>query len=360
MAFQALAQNEADCAVEPANLGGIQAVCWAEGMDAGAEERLVGVDIADTGYRALIEQGGLDGRLALCERRGQTVGGESRVERFRAKFRLQAGFGIASVYDHAAEFALIGVAEIGAVGKMNRKVFEPDFRVFSTGKIEVAGHAQVDFDSVASGKIDQQKFSAAADAGHGAADDVGRGDLWFHTAEYAVERADAQSGDGLADDRGFERTTDGFDLGQFWHTHIGRNAAMPWFDGNTAKRSTPGVAQMTSAETCIFCRIVRGDFGTEFLAERKTAVAFRDIDPKAPTHVLVVPRRHLESLLELEDSDAGLAVDLLALANEVARREGIAESGFRVLTNIGEHSGQTVSHLHFHVMGGHRLSAGLG
>lgn len=117
---------------------------------------------------------------------------------------------------------------------------------------------------------------------------------------------------------------------------------------------------MSEGTNCIFCRIVRGDFGTEFIAESPGGVAFHDIDPKAPTHVLVVPRRHIASLLELGDADLALAAELLALAGEVARREGIAESGFRVLTNVGEHGGQTVPHLHFHVMGGHKLKAGLG
>lgn len=117
---------------------------------------------------------------------------------------------------------------------------------------------------------------------------------------------------------------------------------------------------MSDGIDCIFCRIVRGDFGTVFIAESPGAVAFRDIEPKAPSHVLVVPRRHIGSLIDLGEQDAGLAAELLALAGEVARREGIAERGFRVLTNVGEHGGQTVPHLHFHVMGGRKLTAGLG
>ena len=111
---------------------------------------------------------------------------------------------------------------------------------------------------------------------------------------------------------------------------------------------------------CIFCKIARGEFGTEFVAESELSVAFRDLDPKAPTHVLVVPRSHVRSLQELPADDPGLAADLLRLCVEVARREGIEADGYRVLTNDGENAGQTVFHLHFHVMGGHRLSAGLG
>jgi histidine triad (HIT) family protein len=115
---------------------------------------------------------------------------------------------------------------------------------------------------------------------------------------------------------------------------------------------------MSDAESCIFCKIARGAFGTAFVAESEHGVAFRDIEPKAPTHVLVVPRQHVTGLSELVDSE--VASDLLRLAAEVARREGIVESGYRVLTNEGADAGQTVFHLHFHVMGGQRLKAGLG
>jgi histidine triad (HIT) family protein len=117
---------------------------------------------------------------------------------------------------------------------------------------------------------------------------------------------------------------------------------------------------MSEADNCIFCKIARGEFGTSFVAESDLSIAFRDLDPKASTHVLVVPRRHVRSLQELGEDDAALAADLLALSNDVARREGIAESGYRVLINNGPDAGQTVFHLHFHVMGGHPLKAGLG
>lgn len=117
---------------------------------------------------------------------------------------------------------------------------------------------------------------------------------------------------------------------------------------------------MTEASTCIFCRIVQGEFGTTFVAESEHGVAFRDLDPKAPVHVLVVPKSHVPALGGLSPDDQMLAGDLLALCTEVARTEGILESGYRVLTNDGPDAGQTVFHLHFHVMGGHPLTAGLG
>lgn len=117
---------------------------------------------------------------------------------------------------------------------------------------------------------------------------------------------------------------------------------------------------MSDASDCVFCKIVRGDFGTEFVAESENAVAFRDIDAKAPTHVLVVSRRHIPSISQLGPEDAMLTAELVGLANEVAHREGIVESGYRLLTNVGPNAGQTVSHLHWHVLGGQPLKAGLG
>ncbi len=110
---------------------------------------------------------------------------------------------------------------------------------------------------------------------------------------------------------------------------------------------------------CVFCQIAAGAFGTPFVAESESAVAFRDLHPQAPTHVLVVPRRHLGGVRDLGLDDAPLAGELLALAVEVARREGVLESGYRVLTNDGPDAGQTVFHLHFHVLGGKPLRGGL-
>jgi histidine triad (HIT) family protein len=117
---------------------------------------------------------------------------------------------------------------------------------------------------------------------------------------------------------------------------------------------------MSDERDCIFCRIVRGEFNTKFVAESEHAVAFDDIDPKSPVHVLVIPKRHVQSLQHLVPEDPATAGELLSLAAEVARVRGIAESGFRVLTSDGEDAGQTVFHLHFHVMGGHRLTGQLG
>ena len=113
-------------------------------------------------------------------------------------------------------------------------------------------------------------------------------------------------------------------------------------------------------EDCIFCRIVRGDFGTEFVAETEQAVALRDLHPQAPTHVLIVPRRHVSALRDLGPEDAALAGNLLLLASQVAERDGLLEGGYRVITNDGPDAGQTISHLHVHVLGGRPLGALVG
>jgi histidine triad (HIT) family protein len=106
-------------------------------------------------------------------------------------------------------------------------------------------------------------------------------------------------------------------------------------------------------ENCIFCRIAGGELGTEFVAKSEHAVAFDDIAPAAPVHVLIVPKRHIDSLRDLDDP--ALAGELLALASQVASRKGLLEGGYRVVTNDGPEAGQTVFHLHFHVLGGQKL-----
>ncbi len=104
--------------------------------------------------------------------------------------------------------------------------------------------------------------------------------------------------------------------------------------------------------SCIFCRIASGELDAQRVLEDEHVVAFRDIQPQAPTHVLVVPRRHVGRLDEL--GDAALAGALLLAAGEVARREGLGQ-GWRLIANSGEHGGQEVGHLHLHVLGGRRL-----
>ena len=114
------------------------------------------------------------------------------------------------------------------------------------------------------------------------------------------------------------------------------------------------------ANDCIFCRIVRGELGTELLAESEHNVAFLDLHPQAPVHALIVPRRHFAALREIGADDWQVTADALALASEVALHHGLHDGGYRVITNDGPDAGQTVPHLHFHVLGGGKLRAGLG
>jgi histidine triad (HIT) family protein len=108
------------------------------------------------------------------------------------------------------------------------------------------------------------------------------------------------------------------------------------------------------AETCLFCRIVRREIPATLVAETEDCVAFRDIDPRAPVHVLVIPREHVASLDVAED--AAMLGRLSLLAAEIARREGIAEAGYRTVMNTNADAGQTVFHVHLHLLGGRKLA----
>jgi histidine triad (HIT) family protein len=107
---------------------------------------------------------------------------------------------------------------------------------------------------------------------------------------------------------------------------------------------------------CLFCRIVAGEVPATLVAETDRTIAFRDISPQAPTHVLVVPREHHADLAACADADPGLLADLLVAATAVARQEGL-RGGYRMLANTGPDAGQTVHHLHLHVLGGRPLGA---
>jgi histidine triad (HIT) family protein len=105
---------------------------------------------------------------------------------------------------------------------------------------------------------------------------------------------------------------------------------------------------------CLFCRIVRREIPAAIVAEDEHCVAFRDIGPKAPTHILVIPRQHVSTLDEV--TDPLLIGRVMSMAAEVARKEKIVESGYRAVINTNADGGQTVFHLHVHVLGGRRLT----
>ena len=106
---------------------------------------------------------------------------------------------------------------------------------------------------------------------------------------------------------------------------------------------------------CLFCKIVSKDVPAQVVLDRDDVLAFRDVNPQAPTHVLVIPKEHLDSLEAVEDRHATLLASLVAVANEVAREDGVAGE-FRVVTNIGRAAGQSVDHLHLHVLGGRTMT----
>jgi len=106
---------------------------------------------------------------------------------------------------------------------------------------------------------------------------------------------------------------------------------------------------------CLFCRIVAGEVPADVVHETPRTLAFRDISPQAPVHVLVVPRDHHADMAAAVDADPALAAEVLAAAVAVARAEGL-DGGYRLVANTGDDGGQTVHHLHVHVLGGRRLS----
>ena len=109
------------------------------------------------------------------------------------------------------------------------------------------------------------------------------------------------------------------------------------------------------AEDCIFCKIVAGDIPSNILYQDEKVIAFPDINPAAPTHLLVVTRKHIPSLVHLSEVEIPLIGHMTMVANKLAREHGIAESGYRLVINCGADAGQAVPHLHMHLLGGRAL-----
>jgi len=106
---------------------------------------------------------------------------------------------------------------------------------------------------------------------------------------------------------------------------------------------------------CVFCQIVAGKIPSKILYQDEEVIAFRDINPVAPTHLLIIPRRHIPSLALLPDAETPLIGHMAKIANQLAREEGISESGYRLVISSGKEAGQVVPHLHMHLLGGRRL-----
>ncbi len=116
------------------------------------------------------------------------------------------------------------------------------------------------------------------------------------------------------------------------------------------------VSSQEQTSDTIFGAIVRGEVPADIVYEDERCLAFRDLNPQAPVHVLVIPRVGIAGLQEADQADPALLGHLMQAAQKVAEQEGLAETGWRVVVNVGEHGGQTVAHLHLHVLGGRRMT----
>ena len=108
-------------------------------------------------------------------------------------------------------------------------------------------------------------------------------------------------------------------------------------------------------EDCIFCKIIKKEIPSTIVYEDDSVIAFNDVNPAAPIHILVVPKKHIATLLDVTEEDKELIAHIYEVINQIARERGFAENGFRVITNCGRDSGQEVMHIHFHVLGGRKL-----
>ena len=106
---------------------------------------------------------------------------------------------------------------------------------------------------------------------------------------------------------------------------------------------------------CIFCKIAQKEIPTELLYEDEDVIAFNDIAPKSPVHILIVPKKHIDSVNNLEEENKELLGELVLVAKDIAKEKGISETGYRLIFNTGRDAGQTVDHIHLHLMGGEKL-----
>ncbi len=110
-------------------------------------------------------------------------------------------------------------------------------------------------------------------------------------------------------------------------------------------------------ENCIFCKIIKGEIPSEKVYEDDEILAFKDINPAAPIHILVIPKKHIKSLLDLEETDYELVAKIQKVINTLAKQLKIEEEGFRVIVNCGKDAGQEVMHLHYHLLAGRKLGS---
>ncbi len=109
---------------------------------------------------------------------------------------------------------------------------------------------------------------------------------------------------------------------------------------------------------CLFCKIINGEIPSSKVYESENVLAFKDINPMAPVHILIIPKKHTDGANTLDESNVGVISEIMLTARKLAEENGL-EDGWRLVTNVGEHGGQTVKHLHFHLLGGKKLNTEL-
>ena len=108
-------------------------------------------------------------------------------------------------------------------------------------------------------------------------------------------------------------------------------------------------------DDCVFCKIIKGEIPSEKVYEDEEVIAFKDINPAAPIHILVIPKKHIATLLDVTEEDSYLISKIFVAINKIAKQIGIEENGFRIIANCGKDSGQEVMHIHFHLLAGRKM-----
>lgn len=108
-------------------------------------------------------------------------------------------------------------------------------------------------------------------------------------------------------------------------------------------------------DDCIFCKIIKKDIPSDIVYEDENVLAFKDINPQMPIHILVIPKKHITSIIDLKNEDELLVGKIFTVINKIAKDIGIDKTGFRIISNCGENAGQTVKHLHFHILAGEKM-----
>ena len=119
-------------------------------------------------------------------------------------------------------------------------------------------------------------------------------------------------------------------------------------------------SRFTMTDSCIFCKIANNEIQSNIVYRDEQVTAFRDLHAVAPTHILIVPNKHIESVNQLKSEDEALVGHMFTVASQIAAEEGIADSGYRIITNTGANGGQTVFHMHLHLIGGQRMKHPMG